>query len=515
MPAFQSLRERGADLPSWTGMPSVSLPGYTTLGTGAYPDLSGVVSNWYDTAVRVDSLFAQAQEAGLRTALATMATWETLYGPWADLVYVAPWSEGHDVDAMKWTTEAIGEEALRILEGEDVALLYVHFGETDEAGHAYGGTSSEYLEAALRVDTQIGLIADALDWNHDTLVLTADHGMLAANRSYGGGHGGSEPGSRRIPLVLLGRGIRPGIYPEGGQADVAPTVAALLGIPIPAHNQGRIRLDTLVLAPDQRAEKAEALAEQQSALYQLYLRVLGAPERIEGLEEIRAAFAAGQHDRTVELVETFLDQLDQAVRRAAANRLWRDRVARLPYLIVPLLFGALYVGLYRRKAELIWPALFMLLFFGLYQFTYRVIRGFTLSFSAMGGLGEEAFFLPRTLDAVFVMLLLAILAGFLWRRRPWEEVVWGANQVALFVAWGLALQLGLFLWLYGLVVDWRVPHLGWGFKFYIDLLTAIGVGYAGLLFSAAVLGVSRIPNLLDRVRVWWGQWRSSRKELKG
>ncbi len=501
MPNFQRLREQGADLPSLTQVPSLSLPGYTVLGTGAYPDFSGVTTNWYEGAVRVDSLFARAREAGLATALSTMGGWDALYGPWVTHVYTVTWSgEGHNPEAMAWTTPAIGEEAVRLLREGKVALLYVHFGETDEAGHAYGGTSPEYLQAALHVDEQIAAIARTLDWNRDTLILTADHGMSAAWGSAGGGHGGGEMEVRRIPLVMVGRGIAPGAYPQGGQADLVPTIAALLGLPIPAHSQGHTRLDALALTPQARAEKALALGEQQEALYRAYLKGLGASLETDGLDAARKALAENNFEQVEKAVQEYLGRLDEAVARAVANRLWQERLVRLPYFLVPLLGLALYVGLYRPRSELLRPFLVALSFFALYPILYFLVRGYTVSFTAIAGLSEKAFFFGRTIDGLLVMLVSALIAGIVWRRRPWEEVVWGANGSALFVAWGYLLQLGLFAWLFGPVMTWRLPDLTWGFKYYLDLLAAFGVGLAGFLFPWLALGVSRLFLLASRLR---------------
>ncbi|MGC8873791.1 MAG: alkaline phosphatase family protein, partial [Chloroflexia bacterium] len=179
MPTLEELRAAGADLPSWTQVPSLSLPGYTVLGTGAYPDLSGVTTNWYEGTVRVDSLFVRAREAGKRTALVSEPSWHMLYGPWIDVDYAGRLLEaGDEPPESAWSTEALGREGQRVLQEEDAALVYIYFGETDKAGESYGGTSPEYLQAARNVDAQIASIAGWLDWSRDTLVVTADHGMI-------------------------------------------------------------------------------------------------------------------------------------------------------------------------------------------------------------------------------------------------------------------------------------------------------------------------------------------------
>jgi len=46
----------------------------------------------------------------------------------------------------------------------------------------------------------------------------------------------------QVPLVLAGRGVKPGYYPQQIAAvDIAPTVAALMELGAPASSEGRAR----------------------------------------------------------------------------------------------------------------------------------------------------------------------------------------------------------------------------------------------------------------------------------
>ena len=59
-----------------------------------------------------------------------------------------------------------------------------------------------------------------------------------------GGHGSTQ--EMRVPLLISGAGVRPGAVPKGARlVDVAPTIAALLGVRPPADAQGRV-LDELL-----------------------------------------------------------------------------------------------------------------------------------------------------------------------------------------------------------------------------------------------------------------------------
>jgi ethanolaminephosphotransferase len=89
------------------------------------------------------------------------------------------------------------------------------------------------------------------------LVLAGDHGMNDA-----GNHGGSAPGETSPALVFISpklKSISPGYqapaksqgdfqyYSTIEQSDIAPTLAALLGFPIPQNNLGVFIPDFLPL----------------------------------------------------------------------------------------------------------------------------------------------------------------------------------------------------------------------------------------------------------------------------
>ncbi|MEU5939650.1 alkaline phosphatase family protein [Micromonospora sp. NPDC047548] len=59
-----------------------------------------------------------------------------------------------------------------------------------------------------------------------------------------GYHGRTE--ERESALLLAGRGVRNGVQPQQVRhVDIAPTIAALLGIPAPAHTEGRVLTEAL------------------------------------------------------------------------------------------------------------------------------------------------------------------------------------------------------------------------------------------------------------------------------
>ncbi|NYT03017.1 MAG: hypothetical protein GKC10_09730, partial [Methanosarcinales archaeon] len=111
-------------------------------------------------------------------------------------------------------------------------LLLVNVGAVDSGGHQGGWDDYHKIVAAL--DRPLGNLRAACQEKDVLLVVTADHGM-----AFSGGRGGHATGryperleSRRIPASFSGPGVDDLIL--GGvwsQADVAPTVLGLLGLP--------------------------------------------------------------------------------------------------------------------------------------------------------------------------------------------------------------------------------------------------------------------------------------------
>lgn len=141
-----SLKEGGAYFTLKTGQPSLSLPGSAVIATGAWQEITGVTTNWFEGSVRHDNLFTLAKEGGLTTVLAGGTGMGQLFGKYATETF-APERE-HDYISFDEQTLT---EALKFLSA-DPGFSLVHFIDTDEAGHDFGGASSEYQKYAGHID---------------------------------------------------------------------------------------------------------------------------------------------------------------------------------------------------------------------------------------------------------------------------------------------------------------------------------------------------------------------------
>ncbi|MER8187527.1 alkaline phosphatase family protein [Kitasatospora sp. NPDC094015] len=209
--------------------PTLSGPGWSTIATGVWPDKHGVKDNTF-----AGSRFALYPD--LATRLETAA-------PAASTLVVASWSPVAD-------TVFNGRADLRIPEADndtktaaDAAdylrngnpdTTFLHFDQVDEAGHSYGGASSQYAAAIHSVDGLVGQVVSAVrgrptyaleDW---LIVVTTDHGHTDA-----GGHGGNSANERQTFVIADGAGFTPGSTRQDVKlVDIAPTVLKHEGVAI-------------------------------------------------------------------------------------------------------------------------------------------------------------------------------------------------------------------------------------------------------------------------------------------
>ncbi|MFU8890517.1 MAG: alkaline phosphatase family protein, partial [Anaerosomatales bacterium] len=262
MPGYQTLRQYGAEVIAVTPQPSLSYPTWTTILSGASPDISGVTTNWFEGAVPVETLIDSALAAGLTVAVSAPDDFVTLYGAdRAQATYFDAW-------AKEYLSDVYVDRAIDLVTRADPALLVVHLPDVDEAGHAYGGGSPEYTQMAQRIDGEILRLVQELQDDRTLFVVAGDHGHIDA-----GGHGGWESVVRQAPALFIGQASSVEREPIS-QTDIAPTISAYLGIPIPAHAEGSVLTELLVpgaVSPGVNDEHARRFA-------QAYLAGLGAPD---------------------------------------------------------------------------------------------------------------------------------------------------------------------------------------------------------------------------------------------
>lgn len=131
----------------------------------------------------------------------------------------------------------IAAAVVSALEGGSEAFIFANLANPDMVGHT--GDFSATIRACEAVDRAIRSVAEAvLARPSATLVITADHGnaeqMFTAAREPVTSHTVS-----RVPLVIVGDVVAGYQLRDGELQDVAPTIGALTGLPLPSSMKGR------------------------------------------------------------------------------------------------------------------------------------------------------------------------------------------------------------------------------------------------------------------------------------
>lgn len=482
MSRLNELRRQGADLSVRVGQPSLSYPSWTVIASGTWQEMSGVTTNWYEGEVQVDTVFKAARDAGMPAVIVGAGGWEKLYGSHLTAFVKVPGPEDEDAPPEAWA-QMDGDTlrlAIRVLDDYPQGLILIYFGGTDELAHQYGGVSSQYLDEVRRVDDHIGRLAERMDLEKDVLIVTSDHGHVDI-----GGHGGWERSVLHVPLVMVGKTIRHGAYTERLQVDIAPTIAALLGLPIPVHAQGRPLVEMLEASADAKGRIGVNAGLQLVGLYDAYAQALGVrPFAGEVLTKYRERLARGEEGA----LSSMWEEITARAQAARAKRLWRERLLRLPIALGIALVPLLYLLLFRRRLrQLLLPLGFALLYFVFYNALFFG-RGYNWSLSAFNSEAQiKTFFNGRLLDAAISFIAAGLLLALVSWKRPLLQTLERMVTFAFFVGYLLLLQVDLFYWLYNIRFSWALPDLKLGFKYYMDLLQMVPTGLLGVIL--APLGV--------------------------
>ncbi len=177
--------------------PSLTFPNHYTLVTGQRPDRNGIVDNvmrdparpgqtfrlsardiigdrfWWDQATPI---WVTAEQAGIRTA--------TMFWPGSEVDIQGVRPRDWKVFDQSLPPEARTDQVLAWLGrpvDERPAFVTLYFDDVDTAGHNYGPDSPQVNKAIVRIDAQIGRLADTLHKRGLTanMVVVADHGMAS------------------------------------------------------------------------------------------------------------------------------------------------------------------------------------------------------------------------------------------------------------------------------------------------------------------------------------------------
>lgn len=217
---------------------ATTLPSHASMLTGVSPAAHGITwnRNQDGTQVRHPTVMRIATLAGLPVGLFVAKP------KLAQLLFpgdVSAWGTG------SLRCERITRHALPWLRTMRSGFSLVHFPDADSQGHLEGWMSGPYLDAVRHADGCLAEVLTALAANDvPTLVIvTADHGGHERR------HGENRPEDRLIPFVAWGTGVPPAQIDQASILDVAPTILAGLGLPVPRTVEGQVVQQALVRRP--------------------------------------------------------------------------------------------------------------------------------------------------------------------------------------------------------------------------------------------------------------------------
>ncbi|MGB8214613.1 MAG: alkaline phosphatase family protein [Anaerolineales bacterium] len=475
MPFMNTLRGSGAGAHIYSQPPSYSGPGMTTLLTGAWPDINDAPPiNLDDSNIRTftqDDIFSAAHRLGLRTALSGY--------DWLGKIIPQ-----HALDASFYTSgagatadQAVMQAALPALSG-NYQLVLIYLDQVDYVEYYQGGPlDPPSYAAAKRTDSDLQRIVSTLDLKKDTVIVLSDHGQI--NR---GGDGGPEPITLLEPFVMAGAGVRPSMaIPDITQADVAPTVAALLGTNLPASTEGRVLTEMLNLAPAYAAKIQAAEIIQKKRLFQAYTTAINA-----------------QPARPPDPSDSFsyaIAMLDARAARLASERTWRN-LAAIALAVLPAYFLVI-----SGKKKFLWLAGGAVVYVLIFNFCYAILENQTYSLSAVE---SQNGFIIITAVTASIALVIAWLISML-RLRAFQAGPRNAAETSLgfilFTLYLLALPILVNFAVNGILVTWTLPEFYTAYIALLSLIQWVLVAMFGLVLAgAAALVAHYVPHPIRKYR---------------
>ncbi|NXP09445.1 PIGN transferase, partial [Thinocorus orbignyianus] len=341
---------------SHTRVPTESRPGHVALIAGFYEDVSAVAKGWKENPVEFDSVFNESKytwswgSPDILPMFAKGATGDHVY----TFCYTAESEDFGAQDAAKldtWVFDHVksffnssrSNQTLFSALHEDKVVLFLHLLGIDTNGHAHRPYSREYKENIKKVDEGIKEIVLMIEnfYGNDgktAFILTSDHGMTDW-----GSHGAGHPSETLTPLIVWGAGVN---YPQKvtsqffednflkewkledlkrldvNQADIAPLMASLIGVPFPLNSVGTLPLEYLNNSAHFKAEsiftnavqileqfKVKMSQKKETTLSFLFtpFKPLSDSEQINFLKKARLYIQQQKYDEAVSLCKPLIN----------------------------------------------------------------------------------------------------------------------------------------------------------------------------------------------------------------
>ncbi|KAK3158301.1 hypothetical protein QOZ80_2AG0135350 [Eleusine coracana subsp. coracana] len=306
------IQEKGRWGVSHARPPTESRPGHVSIIAGFYEDPSAVTKGWKANPVEFDSVFNQSRHTisfgspdivPIFCSSLPHSTWGTYPHEYEDFATDASFLDHWSFDQFQGLlNRSFDDVKLRQLLLQDKLVIFLHLLGCDTNGHAHRPYPDIYLNNVKVVDqiaeSVYNLMESYFKDNQTAYVFTADHGM-----SDKGSHGDGHPSNTDTPLVVWGAGVRSPKFltytekPDDGfrfvddhkhdtptpqdwalegfervdvnQADIAPLMSTLVGLPCPMNSVGSLPTHYLKLS---KADEVEAVLANSKQILNQFLR---------------------------------------------------------------------------------------------------------------------------------------------------------------------------------------------------------------------------------------------------
>ena len=251
--------------------PTVTLQRLKGLTTGTLPTFVDVGSSFAGTAIEEDNLLGQLRGAGKRIVHLGDDTWDALF-PGHFEEGLSRSYDSFNVWDLHTVDDGVVEHIFPLMDrGGEWDVVIGHLLGVDHAGHRYGPAHEEMGRKLEQMDGFVRELAGRIDEN-TVLIVMGDHGMDGK-----GDHGGESDDEVEAALwmyskrPMFGRTKGEYVTPPAtakvrpvNQIDFVPTLAMMLGIPIPYNNLGR-PIEEVFIGPSGTGWENLAAAERTAA----------------------------------------------------------------------------------------------------------------------------------------------------------------------------------------------------------------------------------------------------------
>ncbi|XP_067933838.1 GPI ethanolamine phosphate transferase 3-like [Watersipora subatra] len=231
--------------------PTTTMQRLKGLTTGSLPTFVDAGSNFASSEINEDNIIQQLINNNKSVVFMGDDTWESLYPGRFLRSYPFP---SFNVFDLHTVDRGVKKHLLPEINAEDYSLLIGHFLGVDHCGHRYSPDHPAMANKLTEMDDVIRSVVENLD-NDTILIVLGDHGMTKT-----GDHGGDS--QSEVNSALLLHSMRPKVWSEDqvlkqvSQIDLVPTLAPLLGVPVPYSNLGAL---ITVVAFEHKAVDADML----------------------------------------------------------------------------------------------------------------------------------------------------------------------------------------------------------------------------------------------------------------